>query len=276
MSVALPVALTSQIPQALAIFLALGLGFALPFTLLSFFPEWRRFLPKPGAWMERLKQLFAFPMFATVVWLLWVVAIQAGPEGVLGALGLMVGASFVVWAFRSTRDARPPTQALFRVAGVAVFVVTLALVGSAYGAGTIGGATAVASSASGSSAGGSAIGVSADEAWSEARVAELRAEGRPVFVDFTAAWCVTCQLNKRSSIKTARAQEVFAETNTALLVADWTNRNDTIAAELARYGRAGVPLYLVFPPEGEPIVLNELLTERQVINALRRAAGSAT
>jgi thiol:disulfide interchange protein DsbD len=270
MSVALPVALASPAPQALAVFLALGLGFAAPFTLLSFFPGWGRALPKPGVWMERLKQLFAFPMFATAVWLLWVLASQAGPDGVAAALLLMTGLAFAIWAFRSTADARGAVKGAFRIAGVAALLLVLALVGAAYGSGVLRAATPVAVA----STSGGAVSTSSDEAWSPARVAELRAEGRPVFVEFTAAWCITCQFNKRVALKTARAQGAFEATGTVQLVADWTNRDATIAAELERYGRAGVPLYLLYPPEGEPIVLNEILTEQQVIDALERNAGT--
>ncbi len=270
MSAALPVALASPPPQALAIFLALGLGFAAPFTLLSFFPGWARILPKPGVWMERLKQLFAFPMFAAAIWLLWVLAAQAGPNGVLAALALMAAVGFVVWAFRTTRDARPMVQGVFRVVGAASLAAVLALVGAAYGSGALRGTATVA----GAPSGAPLAAASSGEAWSSERVAELRAEGRPVFVDFTAAWCITCQANKLTTLRTERVQRAFAETHTAQLVADWTNRDAEIAAELARYGRSGVPLYLLFPPEGEAIVLNEILTERHVVDALARAAGT--
>jgi thiol:disulfide interchange protein DsbD len=266
MSAALPVALSAPPAAALAIFLALGLGFAAPFTLLSFFPGWARLLPRPGAWMDRLKQLFAFPMFAAAVWLLWVLAAQSGPNGVLAALALMTAVAFAVWTFRATRDAKGATRGGFRIAGLAALVAVLALVGAAYGSGTLG-ATTVA--AAGGGAGGVPLGAG-EEAWSPERVAELRAEGKPVFVDFTAAWCITCQVNKLTTLKTARVQEAFAEADAAQLVADWTNRDPTIAAELERYDRAGVPLYLLFPPEGDAIVLNEILTEQHVLDALER------
>jgi thiol:disulfide interchange protein DsbD len=269
MSVAIPAALAAPAPVALAIFLALGLGFAAPFTLLSFFPGWSRVLPKPGLWMDRLKQLLAFPMFAAAVWLLWVLAAQAGPNGVLAALAVMTGLGFAVWAFRTTRDASPRAKVGFRAAGLAALAAVLLVVGGGYGSGALAPVSTgvVARTAPG-------LSISADEVWSPERVAALRAEGRPVFVDFTAAWCVTCQANKLLVLKTDRVQRAFADAGVAQLVADWTSRDAVIAAELERYGRSGVPLYLLFPPDGEAIVLHELLTERHVLDALGRAAGS--
>jgi thiol:disulfide interchange protein DsbD len=268
MSAALPFALAAPAPLALTIFLALGLGFAAPFTALSFFPGWARILPKPGVWMDRLKQLLAFPMFAAAVWLLWVLAAQAGPNGLLGALALMTGFGFAVWAFRSTRDAGPRVKGGFRAAGLGALAVVILLVGGAYGSGAL----APASSGARPTAG---LAIAPEDAWSPERVAELRAEGRSVFVDFTAAWCVTCQANKILVLNTDRIRRAFADSGTVELVADWTNRDAAIAQELERYGRSGVPLYLMFPPEGEAIVLNEILTERHVLDVLARAAGTS-
>jgi thiol:disulfide interchange protein DsbD len=211
--------------------------------------------------MERLKQLFAFPMLAAAVWLLWVLAAQAGPNGVLAALALMIGVAFAVWAFRSTRDARALARVSFRLAGAAALLGVLALVGAGYRSGALGPSDEVV--------------VADSEPWSAERVAELRAEGRPVFVDFTAAWCVTCQANKLAVLNTRRVQSAFADAGVVQLVADWTSRDDRIAAELARYGRSGVPLYLMFPPEGDAIVLNEILSQKHVLNALARAKAAA-
>jgi thiol:disulfide interchange protein DsbD len=269
MSAALPVALAAPAPAALLIFLALGVGFAAPFTALSFFPGWARILPKPGVWMERLKQLLAFPMFAAAAWLLWVLGAQTGPNGVLAALALMMGLGFAVWTFRTSREASARVKGAFRVAGLGALAAVVLLVGGAYGSGALapaGGASPTRS--------GAGLTIAAEDVWSPERVAALRAEGRPVFVDFTAAWCVTCQANKILVLRTERVRRAFAESDTAELVADWTNRDAAIAAELERYGRSGVPLYLLFPPEGEAIVLNEILTERHLIDALARAAAS--
>ena len=267
MSAALPVALSAPAPQALAIFMALGLGFAAPFALLSFFPAWGRVLPKPGAWMDRFKQFLAFPMFATAIWLIWVLGAQAGPNAVLAALALAASAGFLIWTYHTTSDVGGAGRLLGRGAGAAVFLAVAALVVASYGGGVIA-PTTTASTAPGGET------VTVADAWSTERVAELRAEGRPVFVDFTAAWCITCQFNKRVALQSGKVQDAFAATGTAQLVADWTNRNAAIANELARYDRSGVPLYLLFPPEGEPVILNEILTEQHIIDALERVAAA--
>jgi thiol:disulfide interchange protein DsbD len=262
MSVALPAALAAPAPAALAIFLALGLGFGAPFALLSFFPAWGRFLPKPGAWMDRLKQFFAFPMFGAAIWLVWVLASQAGPNGVLAALGLMTGVGFLIWAFNATAGSGGARKAVARGSAAAVLVLLFA---GSYSMGAF--------NTAGPDAAAPGAAVASDhEPWSAERVAEIRAEGRPVFVDFTAAWCITCQANKLTTLNRESVQAMFEQTNTVQLVADWTNRDADIANELAKYGRSGVPLYLMFPPEGEAIVLNELLTEQHVIDAIERAA----
>jgi len=252
--------LAAPTPIAVLIFAALGAGFAAPFTLLSFFPGWGRLLPKPGAWMDRLKQFFAFPMFAAAVWLVWVLSVQAGGGAVLMALSLMTALGFAIWTARVAATLSGG-GVLLRGVGLAVLVGVIAL--------TVVGVRSVPSDRAMELGGSGAAG--SVEPWSLARVAELRAQGRPVFVDFTAAWCITCQFNKRAVLKNARVVEAFAATGTAYLTADWTNRDADIAVELAKYGRAGVPLYLLFPPVGEPIVLSEILTQRQVLDALNDA-----
>lgn len=262
MSLAIPAALTAPAPVALVIFLALGAGFAAPFTLLSFFPGWGRLLPRPGVWMDHLKQFFAFPMFAAAVWLVWVLSVQGGGGAVLMALSVMTALGFAIWTARAAGAMGSGGGRALRIVGLGVLLGVVAL-------------TVVSTrAASGSTPTTSGAAVSMVDAWSPERLAELRAEGRPVFVDFTAAWCITCQFNKRAVLKTGRVTEAFEATNTAYLTADWTNRDAAIAAELAKYGRAGVPLYLLFPPVGEPIMLSEILTERQVLDALQRASVS--
>jgi len=266
MSLAIPAALTAPAPVALVIFLALGAGFAAPFTLLSFFPCWGRLLPRPGAWMDHLKQFFAFPMFAAAVWLVWVLSVQAGGGAVLMSLSVMTALGFAIWTARAAGTMGSGGGRALRIVGLGVLLGVVALTVVSTRAAS--GATPTTSGASGAPA------VAVVDAWSPERLAELRAEGRPVFVDFTAAWCITCQFNKRAVLKNARVTQAFEATNTAYLTADWTNRDAAIAAELAKYGRAGVPLYLLFPPVGEPIVLSEILTERQVLDALQRASAS--
>lgn len=250
MAGALAFALAQPPIASLSVFAFLGVGLALPFVLVSFFPNMLGFLPKPGGWMVRFRQLLAFPMFATAIWLVWVLVSQVGPNGVIWSLTAFLAAGFAVWAF-----------SLRGVAARATAVVGVLL--------TLG---AVVSTARlepvemGSPAGG------AWASWSPEAIAEARAEGRPVFVDFTAAWCVTCQVNKLGALSEGPVKAVFAEENVALFRADFTNRDAVIAEELARHGAPGVPLYLVYPADGgAPEVLPPLLTGSIVIQAVDRA-----
>jgi thiol:disulfide interchange protein DsbD len=243
MAGAIGVAVTQSPLTTLMIFAALAIGFALPITVLHFMPALQRLIPKPGAWMGRAKQVLAFPMFATAVWLAWVLTEQAGANGVLSLLLVATALGFFLLASRWGRA--------WLIVGALALAITAAftwrpLVG-------IESQTALVS-----------------EPWSSARVADLRAEGRGVFVNFTAAWCVTCKINEGGALSSVRVAEAFAQNNVAYLKADWTNRDDTIAAELARYGRAGVPLYLYFPPEGDVVVLpaNIILTDSAVIDTI--------
>jgi len=241
MAGALGVALTQPIGTTLLIFGALALGFAAPLTLLHFAPGLQRLVPKPGAWMERVKNVLAFPMFATAVWLAWVLAEQAGPEGVLALLAFAAAIAFVLYVMRWGR--------LWGAVGAAVLLATGLMFWRPL-------------------AGVEAREVLAEEPWSAARVAELQAEGRPVFVNFTAAWCITCKVNEGASLTRPRVREAFADANVSYLVGDWTNRDPEIAAMLRSYGREGVPLYLYYPSGGEPEVLPQLLSEDLLIGII--------
>lgn len=243
MAGAIGAALTQSAATTLAIFAALGLGFALPLTALSLAPGLQRLIPKPGPWMERARNVLAFPMFAAAVWLAWVLTEQAGAEGAAALLALAAALAFVLFVGRWGR--------IWLAIGLVALAATAAfawrpLVG-------VPAAQALVS-----------------EAWSPARVEALRAEGRGVFVNFTAAWCVTCKLNEATSLMRPRVAQAFAERDVAYLVADWTNRDATIAAALAEHGRAGVPLYLYYPPEGPAVVLPQLLTEDVILDAIER------
>jgi len=247
MAGAIGYALASPAIVTLVVFMALGLGFALPFLLIAYVPGLLSKLPKPGRWMVRFKEILSFPMFAAAIWLVWVLSLQAGAEGVLIVLSAMLAVAFAIWCFkRRSRFAK--------IVGVVSILAAFAL--------------PFAVSTSISFADTEAAELNA-EAWSPTRVAELQAQGRPIFVDFTAAWCVTCKVNEIRVLKTKRTQTLFEETNTAFLVADWTNKNDEIAAELAKYGRAGVPLYLVYSNNSvSPMILPQILTYNDVREAL--------
>lgn len=241
MAGAIGVALTQSAGTTLLIFAALALGFALPLTLLHFMPGLQRLIPKPGAWMERAKQVLAFPMFATAIWLAWVLAEQAGAVGVQSLLNIAVALAFALFVSRWGR--------VWLVIGALALVGTLAVSWQPI-------------------LGMQRAETLVSEPWSPARVAELQAEGRPIFVNFTAAWCITCKANELAALQSARLAQAFETRNVAYLEGDWTNRDDTIAAELAAHGRAGVPLYLYYPPGGEPQVLPQVLTERLMIETI--------
>lgn len=255
MGAALGYAVTQSPPLALGVFAALGLGMALPYVLLVLVPGWRDRLPRPGVWMLRLKQLLAFPMFATVVWLIWVLGQQAGVDGAAKALLALVGLAFLVWL-----AGLPPARALAgRVLGALALAALLAW--------TWPGASAPALAAQADVV----PATSTDAAWQaydEAAIAGHVADGKPVFVDFTAAWCVSCQVNKRLVLRTDATMRAFADAGVVLMRADWTNRDARITEALARLGRNGVPVYLLIRPGKEPLLLPEILTGRLVTEAL--------
>ncbi len=256
MGAAIGYAVTQPPLLGLSVFLALALGFALPVVALSFAPGLLRVLPKPGRWMLILKQAFAFPMFATAIWLIWVASVQAGPGGVLAALVAVLAAGFVVWLVGVTRGS-----------GRGRWAGSVAAVLVAVGAGWF-----VVQSAVPEATQARAGDV---QAWTPERVAALQAEGRPVFVNFTAAWCITCLANERVALSRQEVRDAFAELKVTYLKADWTNRNSQIAMALAEQGRAGVPLYLFYPGRkgAAPEMLPQLLTPDMVVTAARRAAG---
>jgi thiol:disulfide interchange protein/DsbC/DsbD-like thiol-disulfide interchange protein len=257
MGPALGYAFVQPAPVALAVFLGLALGFAAPFTTLAFVPALLRRLPRPGAWMEGLKHVLAFPMYAAAAWLAWVLAQQAGSIGLARLFGAGLLAAFAAWLYgvwqRGAIVGRTGPAHMARAA-----VAALALLAAFVMAISDGEAPKLKS-----------------EPWSAARVAELQSQGHPILVNFTAAWCVTCQVNDKAAIETTRTAKAFQETGAVYLVGDWTNRDSAIEAALAEHGRAGVPLYLVYPADGgPPKVLPQILTEGIVTRALKEAAGS--
>ena len=238
--------------QALAVFGAIGLGMALPYLAASWLPAVARLLPRPGAWMEVFRRFMAFPMFGTTVWLLWVLGQQSGIDGASALLALLVALALVLWALGLAGRARS-------------WVATLSIAAGAFLVWSIGPYVIrpVAEPVS--------TGVAAGERWapwSPARVQAGLAEGRPVFVDFTAAWCVTCQYNKKTTLANAQVLAAFDAAGVRTLRADWTRRDATISAELGRLGRSGVPVYLLQAPGKPPIVLSEILSVADVMAAL--------
>jgi thiol:disulfide interchange protein DsbD len=254
MGTALGFALTQPIHVALPVFATLGVGLALPFLLLGFFPALGAWLPRPGRWMETFKQLMAFPLYLTVVWLLWVLGRQTGIDAVALVASGLVLLAFALWLWGTQ-----PRGLLRSALAVAAALGALGLL--AHPALTISAGRAPAEVTG-------TAGTVQSEPYSDARLAELRAQGRMVFVNFTADWCITCKVNEKVVFQNAEVRRVLAEKNVAWLTADWTTPDPAITAALERFGRSGVPLYLLYPAVGEPEILPQVLTPGMMIEAV--------
>lgn len=252
----------------MAVFLSLGLGLALPYLLLSWWPRLQRWLPRPGLWMERVKQFFAFPMYGAAIWLVWVLAQQAGVDAVAVALGGLLVIALAAWIYDSTRTSRPWGQH----GGTMAALTFLAL---ALGGGYVGVQSGAASLAGVNEAKAS-LG-STERAWepySAERLSELRAKGQPVFVNLTAAWCITCLVNERVALSRPAVVDAFKSSGITYLKGDWTNQDPQISQVLSDFGRSGVPLYVLYPegPQSKPVVLPQILTPEVVLAAVKDAA----
>jgi thiol:disulfide interchange protein len=270
MAGALGYALTQPPLLSLAVFLGLALGFAAPFVLLAFVPALLGRLPRPGPWMDVLKKGLAFPMYATAAWLAWVYSQQTGSIPLAALLAASVLIAFAAWLYGLAQGRRIEGKgaAVPFVLAALSLVAAVALVVAGVRAAPAASAESAAPSAELSSGPGLAA-----EPWSPEKVAALQAEGKVVMVDFTADWCVTCKVNEGTALKGQRLVDTFKASDAVLLRADWTKRDATIAAALAEHGRAGVPLYLVYPKgSGAPVILPQLLTEGLVIEAIETAA----
>ena len=256
MGVAIAAGLAAAPPVTILVFLTMGLGLAAPYVLLAVVPGTARCLPRPGRWMEVLKQGLAFPMYGAAVWLLWVVSQEAGSAGVLTTAAGCVLLGFAGWLLglaqaASTRSSRRFSQSL---AVASVLCALGLLVGVA-----IAPPAPIVAAASGA------------ESFSAENLASLRAEGRPVFVNMTAAWCVTCLVNERVALRTDAVRDAFEANHVAYLKGDWTRQDPAITAFLRQRGRDGVPLYLYYAPgAAEPVELPQILTEATVLAALGR------
>ncbi|NGY03876.1 protein-disulfide reductase DsbD family protein [Solimonas terrae] len=249
MGTALGYAMTQSWPLALSVFAMLGLGLASPFLLLAWSPRAARLLPRPGAWMDTFKQAMAFPLYFTVVWLLWVLGRQAGMAAVVAALSGLVLLAFCVWCL-------PRARWLRRVGAPAALAASIGLIAWPAQPAAVPAMPADAASAA-----------AQWQPYSAAHLDALRQQGRTVFVDLTADWCITCKLNERVALDSAAARQAYAAHDVALLRGDWTSADPAITALLQRFGRTGVPLYLVFPPTGDAHVLPQLLTPGTVAAA---------
>lgn len=248
---ALGAALAMSAGESFFVFTAIALGLSAPYLLLSIFPGAVKVLPRPGAWMETFKQVMAFPLYATVVYLVWVLAGQLSENGLLMALFAFVLIALGVWFYG--RYAAPGNPSARRIAGIAGMAVCVLL------GGWLGWPRAAAPN---------------DivwEKWSPDAVAAAQASGKTVYVDFTARWCATCQANKKLVFSSDEVKRVFKDGSILALKADWTNKDEQITAELARFNRSAVPFNLIYKPgRAEPVVLPELLTPGIVLDALKQ------
>ena len=250
MAAALGFALTQGALYALAVFLSLGVGFALPFLILGVWPRALSFLPRPGPWMLRLKQVLAFPMYGAAVWLAWVLATETGADSVPVLAGAAVMLAFAAWLWSATRDLRAGARMVGLAAAILVLLAGLGMLSLLPG-------TAPVQAAANA------------ESFTPEKLASLRADNKPVFVDATAAWCITCLVNEKTVLSQDTVKQAFAAKGVTYMVADWTNQNDAITKLLAENGRSGVPLYLYYAPgAAKPKILSQILTSREVLNAI--------
>ncbi len=239
----------SQPPHiGLLVFAALGAGMAAPLLLFSYSGAARALMPKPGAWMETLKQFLAFPLYATALWLFWVAGRQTGINTMTAALGGALVLALGLWLWNDSRARR-------------ILALTCLLI--AAGLGSLRGLDDTGRNAARLASG--------HVAWSEEQVAALRAAGNPVFVDVTADWCITCIANETAVLLTDDMVQAFADHGVVYMVADWTNQDADIAALLKKHGRNGIPLYLAYAPDAgkPPIILPQVLTRQTVLDALQ-------
>jgi thiol:disulfide interchange protein len=249
MGAAIGFALAQSAGAAFAVFTALALGLAAPYLLLTFYPAWMRYLPRPGAWMEVLKQATAAPIFATVIWLVWLFASSAGVDALTALL-----AAFLLLAIAGWILGRWPAR---RVASAfAITVIVLAVATPLYALWKFPAAETTTASKAGW------------EPYSHEAIEQYRAQGRPVFVDFTARWCLSCQVNERAVLNRGDVSRRLHGSGIVLVRADWTKHDEGIASALRELGRSGVPTYVFYPPGQPAMVLPEVLTPGVVLSAL--------
>jgi thiol:disulfide interchange protein DsbD len=250
MGASLGLALGLPASQALLIFGTIGVGMALPYLAASLIPAVARALPRPGAWMDTFRRAMAFPMFATVVWLVWVLGQQSGINGAGAMLALLVALALVIWSF--TLAGR--TRLIIAPISIAIAALLTGAIGSNI--------TQISNPGTVAPAG------ERWQTWAPGKVEQVLATGSPVFVDFTAAWCVTCQYNKRTTLADASVMADLDTKGVTLLRADWTRRDPAITAALGQLGRNGVPVYVLYSATNPPVVLSEILSVNEVRAAL--------
>ncbi len=267
MGAALGYALTLSWPGALAVTMTLGFGLALPFLLLSLIPGIAKILPKPGKWMVNLKQFLAFPMFATAAWLVWVLAVQRGADAVAAVLAGMLFLALGLWTLERSRQSVGGWRLLGGIASAAFGAFALLL-------GALPGRVDFRSVATEDGLQRRDAGP-LSQPFSPERLQAARAQRRPVFVNMTAAWCITCLVNERLALSSVRVAQAFDASGVLYMKGDWTNRDAGITRYLERFGRSGVPIYVLYPSIGSPRVLPQILTESIVLEELASIAVSS-
>lgn len=253
--------------EGMAIFLALALGFAAPFTAISLVPGCARLLPKPGAWMATLKHALAFPMLGAAAWLAWVLDQQAGSAALGALLASSVVLAFAAWLYGLAQQRHIAGLRHWPLLAVSVVLVT-------------GVATSLADLPKTSDGSAQANPVVAEKAapdkpiaWTPQAVLAQRGHGKPIFVNFTASWCITCQVNDRVALSTRAVKDTLAKTGTIYMIADSTKYNPDIDQAINQFGRGGLPVYVVYPADGgTPVLLPQLLSPEIVVSALEKAS----
>ncbi|WP_086873746.1 protein-disulfide reductase DsbD family protein [Kosakonia pseudosacchari] len=263
MAGAIGYALVQPPAVALVIFIALALGFTAPFTLISLFPALGKWLPRPGAWMNTLKRGLAFPMFGAFGWLVWVLAQQAGTTALAAILAAAVVVSFAAWLYgmaQQRRFAGRGHKALFALTAALLLATIVPLPSIVQNGAPLAASNTIE-----------------EVKWSPQTVADNRGHGKAIFVNFTASWCITCQVNEKTSLSTQAVKAALAKTGTLYMVADSTKFNADIDDALNELGQGSLPLYVVYPADGgAPKILPQVLTPSIVVNALTQASGKKT